>query len=227
MSWACTPYNIRDGNIQWLQDPKSPGQTRLHDAKAQMEHDRCVDLVHPVVFEPMLTKVKNADGFIDLTKIQYLRTVKRKVYSQTMQSPEGESLDSRVAELSTNESEYAFEQGSAAELDDERTFELVLENGLVVRLQSYNMELRREWMRRLRDLVKYWKLRLAEDIASLKEMRERNLRTIRIDPGNESGFDDWIQKYQLIDSVSAPEMYHFCRVASCRTISVRVSATAM
>ena len=153
--------------------------------------------------------------------------MKRKAYSQTTQFPEGESSDSRVTELSTNESEYAFEQGAAAELDDERRFELVLENGLVVRLQSYNMELRREWMRRLRDLVKYWKLRLAEDITSLKGMREQNLKTIGIDPGNESGFGDWIQKYQLIDSVSAPEMYHFCRVANCRTISVFVFVTVV
>jgi hypothetical protein len=115
---------------------------------------------------------------------------------------------------------YAFEEGVASEFDDDRTFELVLENGLVVRLQAYSHETRREWMRRLRDLIKYWKLRLQEDINSLKEMRALNLKMVGMDRGNESWFGDWIQRYQLVDAVSAPGMYHFCRLSNCRTLSV-------
>ena len=132
----------------------------------------------------------------------------------------GESVDFHAAELSTNDSEYAFEQGVASEFDDERTFELVLESGLVVRLQAFNLETRREWMLRLRDLIKYWKLRLEGDTNSLKEMRACNLKMVGIDQGNESRFADWIQKYQLLEAVSAPGMYHFCRLSNCRTISV-------
>lgn len=128
--------------------------------------------------------------------------------------------DIHAAELSTNDSEYAFEEGAASEFDDERMFELVLDNDLVVRLQSYNLEARREWMRRLRDLIKYWKLRLQEDIKSLKEMRTQNIEMIKIDGGNESRFGDWIRPYQLVEAVSAPGMYHFCRLSSCRAISV-------
>ena len=47
-------------------------------------------------------------------------------------------------------------------------------------------------MRRLRDLIKYWKLRLQQDIDSLKEMREMNLKMVGMDRGNESRFGDWI-----------------------------------
>jgi hypothetical protein len=165
-------------------------------------------------------KVKNSSGFIDLTKVKYVRTVKRKREGQAAGIGQGEGVDFHAAELSTNESEYAFEQGVASEFDDEKTFELVLENSLVIRLQSYNIETRKEWMRRLRDLVKYWKLRILEDIDSLKEMRSRNLKLINVDMGNESRFGDWIQKHQLIEAVSAPGMYHFCRLSNCRTISV-------
>src|SRR5438045_1379020 len=121
-------------------------------------------------------KVKNSSGCIDLTKIKYVRTLKRKPEGQDAGIGQGESVDLHAAELSTNESEYAFEQGVASEFDDERTFELVLENNLVIRLQSYNIEARKEWMRRVRDLIKYWKLRIVEDINSLKEMRSRNLK---------------------------------------------------
>jgi len=158
-----------------------------------------------------------------MTKIKYIRTVKLKPEGQDAGIRQGESVDFHVAELSTNDSEYAFEQGVASEFDDERTFELVLDNDLVIRLQSYNIETRQEWMRRLRDLIKYWKLRIDEDINSLKEMRSQNLEMIKIDRGNESRFGNWIQRYQLVEAVSAPGMYHFCRLSNCRTISVTPS----
>lgn len=149
-----------------------------------------------------------------------MRTVKRKPEGQDSRIGQGESVDFHASELSTNDSEYAFEEGTASEFDDERVFELVLDNNLVVRLQSYNLETRREWMRRLRDLIKYWKLRIEEDMNSLKEMRAENLKMIKIDPGNESRFGDWIHRHQLVEAASAPGMYHFCRVSNCRTISV-------
>jgi len=167
-----------------------------------------------------LTKVQNAKGFIDLTKVKYVRTVKRKPEGQDAGVGQGESVDFHAAELSTNDSEYAFEQGAVSEFEDERTFELVLDNDLVIRLQSFNLETRREWMRRLRDLIKYWKLRVDDDMQSLKDMRAQNLEMIKIDLGNESRFGDWIQQYQLVEAVSAPGMYHFCRLSNCRTISV-------
>lgn len=164
--------------------------------------------------------MKNAEGYIDLLKVKYVRTVRGKPEGQDAGVGQGESVDFHAAELSTNDSEYAFEQGTASEFDDERAFELVLENGLVVRLQSFSLETRKEWMRRLRDLIKYWKLRLAEDINSLKDMREHNLTILRVDRGNESQYADYIRKYQLVEAVSAPGMYHFCRISNCRTISV-------
>jgi len=165
-------------------------------------------------------QVKYANGFIDLTSVKYVRTVKRKPETKDRGIGQGESVDFHAAELSTNDPEYAFEQGTASEFDDERAFELVLENGLVIRLQAFDLETRREWMHRLRDLIRYWKLRLQEDLNSLKEMRAENLKMVKIDRGNESRFSDWIQKYQLVEAVTAPGMYHFCRLGNCRPISV-------
>lgn len=165
-------------------------------------------------------KVQNADGFIDLVKVKYVRTVQRKPDGQASAARQGDFIDSHTSELSMNDSEYAFEEGPAGELYDERTFELVLENDLVIRFQAYNLETRKEWMRRLRDLIKYWKLRVEEDLNSLKEMRMENLKIIKVDRGNESRFGDWIQPYQLVEAVSAPGMYHFCRLSNCRTVSV-------
>lgn len=155
--------------------------------------------------------------------MKYVRTVKRKPEGQDAGVGQGESVDFHATELSTNDSMYAFEEGVASEFDDERAFELVLENGLVIRLQSYSLETRKEWMRRLRDLIKYWKLRLHEDINALKEMRATNLKMVGMDRGNESRFGDWIRRYQLVEAVSAPGMYHFCRLSNCRTLAVSLN----
>jgi hypothetical protein len=43
--WATTPYKLRDGEIQWLKDAKSPRETTWYDDKARIEHERCVQLV--------------------------------------------------------------------------------------------------------------------------------------------------------------------------------------
>ena len=109
------------------------------------------------------------------------------------------------------------------EIHDDKTFEILLENGLTIKLQSFSLETRKEWIKRLQSLIQYWKLRLMQDITTIQEMRQRNLKTIGVDRGNESGYADWIQKYQLIDSVSDPSIYHFCRISDCRTISVFVN----
>jgi hypothetical protein len=218
--WSATPYKLHHGKIQWLEDAKSQRQVEWYDAKAQIEHERCIQLVTPPYVTTKYTQVKSASGYIDLSKVKYVRTVQRKPQGQDAGVGQGNSVDFHAAELSTNDSEYAFEQGIASEFDDERAFELVLDSGLVIRLQAFNLETRREWMHRLRDLIKYWRLRLEEDINSLKEMRLRNLKMVGIDQGNESRFSDWIQNYQLLEAVSAPGMYHFCRLSNCRTISV-------
>jgi len=46
-----------------------------------------------------LTKVQNANGFIDLTKVKYVRTVKRKPEGQDAGVGQGESVDFHAAEL--------------------------------------------------------------------------------------------------------------------------------
>jgi sugar lactone lactonase YvrE len=44
--WASTPYKLNEGNIQWLEDSKSPREVEWYDEKAQIEYERCVQLVY-------------------------------------------------------------------------------------------------------------------------------------------------------------------------------------
>jgi hypothetical protein len=45
--WANTPYRLKDGKVQWLEEAKSPLEAVWYDEKAQIEHERCVQLVPP------------------------------------------------------------------------------------------------------------------------------------------------------------------------------------
>jgi len=43
--WTNMPYRLKDGKIQWLEEAKSPREVGWYDVKAQIEHERCVQLV--------------------------------------------------------------------------------------------------------------------------------------------------------------------------------------
>ena len=54
LMWATTPYRLKDGKIQWLEEAKTPREVQWYDKKAQIECERCVQLVHPIIID--LTK---------------------------------------------------------------------------------------------------------------------------------------------------------------------------
>ena len=45
LMWATTPYRLKDGKIQWLEEAKTPREVQRYDEKAQIEYERCVQLV--------------------------------------------------------------------------------------------------------------------------------------------------------------------------------------
>lgn len=46
LMWATTPFRLKDGKIQWLEECKTPREVQWYDEKAQIEYERCVQLVH-------------------------------------------------------------------------------------------------------------------------------------------------------------------------------------
>ena len=100
-------------------------------------------------------------------------------------------------------------------------FELVLKNGLVIRLQAYDSLARDEWVRRLRDLSKYWKLRMIADVAALKAVRRENLKRLEIDVEFESELGQLGQKWELSRAIASAELFNTCGISCCRAITVR------
>ncbi len=75
-------------------------------------------------------------------------------------------------------------------------------------------------MKRLRALIKYWKLRVHTDVGLYKSVRRRNLETLNIDEETEALVGQFARKWEVTKSFASPELYNLCGISSCRTIHV-------
>ena len=97
------------------------------------------------------------------------------------------------------------EDGVVSEFDDERTLQLSLVNGLVIRLEAYDKTTKNEWITRLRALVRYWKLRITADTELLKSVRLANLRQLNIDEQTESFVGQFANKWEVSRAMASAE----------------------
>jgi hypothetical protein len=115
--YAVAPYSPGpDGEIPWL--AKSAEEIDRRDKDAYDEAERKVNTL------------LRADGFVDLVKAVEVRLVKRQPQGKDAGVGQGESADFHQSVPDSNH-----EDGAVSEFNDERAFEIVLDNGLVLRLQ--------------------------------------------------------------------------------------------
>lgn len=115
---------------------------------------------------------------------------------------------------------FRVDDGQTNQFDDTRTFELVMKNKLVIRLQAYNEVTKKEWMTRLRKLSQYWKLRLANDMDMLKTVRCLNLKRLEIDEESEAHIGQFGSKWEVARAVASPKLFNMCGISCCRAITV-------
>lgn len=109
--YAVAPYALDvDGNIPWL--TKAAAEIERRDINAYDEAERKVNTL------------LRSDGFVDLCKAVEVRFVKRSY---------GASAEFRQPMPDLDQ-----EDGGVHEFNDEKAFEIVLENGLVLRLQVWD-----------------------------------------------------------------------------------------
>jgi hypothetical protein len=201
--YAVNPYPVQNGQIEWLAegDSGTAESRRRHDNDAFDEMQRA------------LTNVSEADGFIDLCNVIKVRNVHRGATMADENVDEDSDVDFDMEVPDTME-----DDGETDGMDDTRTFELVLRNKLVVRLQTFNKETKKEWKRRLRSLVQYWKHRHTADIELLKEVRRQNLAELQIDEETEGVVGQFARKWEVTKSFASAEIYNMCGISCCRTI---------
>jgi hypothetical protein len=198
------PYPVREGEVTWLSS-SNYDYVREHDQNAFEEAQRNIE------------NLKQCDGYINMGQVVKVRTMKWGATEVDEEMEEGSGSD---VEFHQEVENTLGEDGETKKLDDERVFELVLENGLVVRLQAYNQEMRHEWIHRLRKLVKYWKLRIKADMDIFKAVRKHNLEKLNIDEEMESIIGQFARKWEVSQSEASPQLHNMCGISFCRPISI-------
>lgn len=202
-SWAVNPYALKDDHIEWLLEGHS-GTTesrRLHDEDAADEAERKEQ------------NLLNCDGYINLADIVKVRKARLGASPVDEDLEEGSDVD-----FDEEVDDSTREDGATKDLDIDRTFELLMKNGLVIRLQAADKTRRKEWIQHLRALAKYWKHRTAADIALYKSTRSRNLSALNIDEEAEAHIGQFARKWEVTQSFASSQLYNMCGIACCRSL---------
>ncbi|KAL1960661.1 hypothetical protein VTO42DRAFT_7240 [Malbranchea cinnamomea] len=202
------PYPIDDdGHISWL-IPGRKAHARRRDAEAFAEHRRNA------------RNLARAEGYFNLCRVAEVRPV------AASSEPEDDHVNGGDVDFhghprsntDTNVGTSPHRPGHQSKCN--RTFELVLDDGLVTRFRTYNMETRHTWIERLRDLSIYWKARTRDDINRLKSVRQLNLERMGIDEEQESMLGQFAQKWEVVRAEACPELFHTCGLSGCRAVKM-------
>lgn len=201
------PYPLQDGHIAWLNEDTTPEEACARNATAMSEAKRRMKQLH------------DSSGFIDLCRVIRIRA-RHSFDQQNFDLIAAARANGVLPGSATNEVLQA-ESSLSDDLEDDRVFELVLDTGLVVRVQCFSAATRHAWMDHLSLLVKYWKFRHAADAANYRKLRQANLEALDIDEETEGLVGQYSTKWEVSQCVSEPQIYNFCPMSSCRTIAVR------
>ncbi|RAK98218.1 uncharacterized protein BO80DRAFT_427517 [Aspergillus ibericus CBS 121593] len=202
LSYEVDPYPLQDGDISWLLSGNKE-HIRKHDEEAFVQRQRNIH------------NLEHADGFIDLSKVQEVRNVRRGSCPADPNIEAGPDVEFHPDSRDTHR-----DDGATRQFDDDRTFEMLLDNKLVVRFQAYNETTKNEWMQRLEALVKYWKDKIATDAAEIKALRQRNLELLGIDEELESIMGQFAKKWEVKKAEASPLLHNVCLLSGCRTIKI-------
>ena len=207
LSYDVDPYPVENGELAWLSSG-SDEYIKRHDEDAYAEAQRNVH------------NLTQADGYIDLCEIREVRHARRGSSPADVNIRQGPDIEYHYPE---NDATFR-DDGHTDQFNDEQTFELALDCGLVVRLQAYSPETKEEWMKRLEALSAYWKKRAAADAHENKSVKEHNIQVLDIDEEMEAMMGQFAKKWELKKAEASPYLHNMCALAGCRTI--RVSDTA-
>ncbi|KAJ5475619.1 hypothetical protein N7539_007906 [Penicillium diatomitis] len=202
MWWDVEPYALEDGEISWLKSG-NPEFVRHHDEEALAQYRRNVH------------NIGQAEGYIDLCKVTKVRNMRPCSSPADPNMSEGPSVN-----FHPEPDDDRNEDGTTKDFESDRVFELVLENGLVIRLQAFDQATRDQWVKGMEALVNYWRKRCFEDAAELHSVRQRNLKILEIDEELESAVGQFAQKWELRKAEASPHLHNMCLLAGCRPIKM-------
>ncbi|QIX01327.1 hypothetical protein AMS68_006844 [Peltaster fructicola] len=202
MIYDIDPYPLSESKISWLDENDLPYHEMLQqDQNAANEAGRQVNMLLA------------SDGFIDFSDIKRVRAMRKGALAADDNVDEGEQVD-----FHQTVPDHPHEDGIAEEIEEDRIFELVLYNGLIIRLQAFSRATCAQWMKRVQELVNYWTKRAREDMNLYKSVREHNLTSLGIDERAEAIVGQFAYKWEVSQSFASSKMYNVCGLANCRSI---------
>ena len=192
------PYPLEDGKISWLSN-REARRIQECDQAAYEESERTVKAL------------MEADGYINLCHVVGVHRSREGTTAPPAQ--EDGARDSLDTEDTPSDDE-------TQPTDHQAIFELTMRNGLVVRLQAYSQEARKEWVKRLRGIAKYWRMRMAEDMFLYQTVRQTNLQRLDIDEGMEAYLGQYAQRWEVARAVTSPELFNVCGISCCRAVTM-------
>ena len=198
--YAVNPYPLSGDHVSWLISTTS---------ESKKEHDR--DALEEA--ERKYNTLLEAEGYINLCHVAHVRHFGRSNASAQNQTTE-ESTTENYDE-STPRTE-----GDIHQTHDDYSFELQLKNGLAIRLRAYDETTKKEWMTRLEDISRYWKLRTLDDTNTYKRVRQANFQRLDIDEEMESYLGQYAKKWEVSRAVASPRLFNICGISCCRAITV-------
>lgn len=199
--YTVNPFPVVNGEVAWLSTEGS-GSAQRSDAEAYAEDRRNA------------RNVSQAEGYINFCRIAEVRAV-------AQDSTEDQNVNSGDVEY------HGHARGVCRTTDPRaqqskccRTFEILLDDGLTIRFRAYDKQTREEWVKRLTELVTYWKSRTRADVMTLKDIRQQNLKRLEIDEAQESLLGQFAQKWEVSRAQASPELFHTCGMSGCRSIKM-------
>ncbi|KAJ1926631.1 hypothetical protein IWQ60_003639 [Tieghemiomyces parasiticus] len=111
---------------------------------------------------------------------------------------------------------YRYDRAAEVALRRETRFDIIMENGAILRLQAPTNATMREWIRRLIDLRTYWTGRLQADARHRAEAARVNVGLHINSLGCEGDLPGWEQPRTYAD----PLIWNICRPLGCRTVTM-------
>ena len=200
--FSVNPYPVSHGGIDWLRYGTLETKQK-HDAKAYKEAERKVQTM------------SKAEGYINLSHVIRVQNVQRGITPADENVGQGPDVN-----FHQSVPDSSLDDGKTTRFDDHKTFELVMKNGLVVRLQAYDEATKKAWIDGLDKLVRYWRARLASDMTVYKAIRRLNLERLQIDEEMEALLGQFAEKWEVTRAEASPQLFNMCGISCCRSITV-------
>ncbi|RHZ67772.1 hypothetical protein Glove_299g29 [Diversispora epigaea] len=155
----------------------------------------------------IVKQIIHARGFIDLTQVVNIRPY---TITNGNENNNNNNFDEDCHHHSHVENEIKGKVG---------LFELIMENGTTNILQAYSIETMNEWIKRLNELIKYWKARIADDIQIRVNMFNANKDNLEEDDEIASIRSDGLhEQFNNFKSYVNPIIWNWCILDGCRVL---------